>query len=204
VREDQLTDALWPEAEGDMAHWSFKTTLRRLRQLISNENAILHQDGKVSLDPRYCWVDVWAFERMVEQVDSLNVQARAGNEEGHFLDKTLSLYRGHFLEEENEKLWAIRLRECLKAKFLDVLDKIGSHWERQGDFKKAISCYRKGLEVDDLAEGLYQHQMRCFDKLGRKAEALEVYERCRSTLSAVFGIEPSPETEKIRRSILSE
>ena len=37
VKEEQLCDALWPDAEGDLAHRSFETTLYRLRLLLGKE-----------------------------------------------------------------------------------------------------------------------------------------------------------------------
>jgi hypothetical protein len=40
VREDQIMDALWPEADGDMAHQSFATNLHRLRQLLGYETIL--------------------------------------------------------------------------------------------------------------------------------------------------------------------
>ena len=61
VREDQIMDALWPEADGDMAHQSFATNLHRLRQLLGYEKAIQRQEKRLTLDDGYCWVDVWAF-----------------------------------------------------------------------------------------------------------------------------------------------
>src|SRR3990172_11548238 len=41
VAEGQITDLLWPESEGDMAHQSFATNLRRLRQLLGEERALV-------------------------------------------------------------------------------------------------------------------------------------------------------------------
>ena len=64
VSEEQLKDILWPDAEGDAAHAAFKMALSRLRQLIGIENVIRSYEGRVMLDPRSCWVDAWAFDRM--------------------------------------------------------------------------------------------------------------------------------------------
>ncbi len=66
VDGESLVDALWPEAEGDHGRSSFDTTLHRLRKLLSNEKIIQFGDGKVSLDERYCRVDAWAFEKLIE------------------------------------------------------------------------------------------------------------------------------------------
>jgi DNA-binding SARP family transcriptional activator len=53
-----------------------------------------------------------------------------------------------------------------------------------------------------LAEELYRRLMRCHAALGRRAEALAVYERCRKMLATVLGIEPTPETEILHRALL--
>ena len=60
---------------------------------------------------------------------------------------------------------------------------------------------QRGLEADDLAENLYQRLMTCYHRLGRRAEVLSVYERCKRIISASLGIEPSSETKAIRKSI---
>ena len=71
VREEQLADLLWPEADGDQAHSAFTTTLSRLRQLIGSEKAIEVLEGKATLSPRYSWVDVGALERIFSEAEIL-------------------------------------------------------------------------------------------------------------------------------------
>src|SRR5262249_10329627 len=60
VREELVMDALWPDAEGDAARVALASALHRLRGLLGREQAILRQEGLLSLDSRHCWVDVWA------------------------------------------------------------------------------------------------------------------------------------------------
>lgn len=67
-----------------------------------------------------------------------------------------------------------------------------------------MNCYQKGLEVDDLAEEFYQRLMTCLQRLGRRPEALTVYNRCRNTLSTALGVEPSIRTAAIYKSLLSD
>lgn len=57
--EGHIADILWPDADGDMAHNSFKMGLSRLRNLIGKES-IRNQDGRISINPSYCWVDALA------------------------------------------------------------------------------------------------------------------------------------------------
>ena len=58
ISEEGLADALWPDADGDLAHQSFATTLKRLRELLGGKDAIRLSGGLVSINPAYCWVDV--------------------------------------------------------------------------------------------------------------------------------------------------
>jgi len=118
--------------------------------------------------------------------------------------KAINIYHGPFLPDENGEIWTISLREHLGQKFMQCVNKLGHHWEMSGHYEKAVECYRRGLEVDDLAEEFYRRIMACYHRLGQLAEALSVYNRGRKILFATLGIEPSPKTEAIRKSLLSE
>jgi DNA-binding SARP family transcriptional activator len=203
VREDKLGDTLWPDADGDAAHHSFEMTLHRLRKLIGHENAIQYREGRVTLDPEYCWVDVWAFEHILggvggKQREELNETTVLPTQ------KAIKLYRGPFLAGEVEQSWMVSIRGRLRRKFLRNVSWLGHYWEQNENWKKAVECYEQGLEVDDLAEELYRHLIICYQKLGRKAEALSVYSRCKKTLSVALGIEPSSETKALYQKILNE
>jgi len=58
--------------------------------------------------------------------------------------------------------------------------------------------------VDNLAEEFYQGLMTCYQRLGRRSEALSIYSRCKKVLSTALGVIPSPKTESIHREILSD
>jgi DNA-binding SARP family transcriptional activator len=58
-----------------------------------------------------------------------------------------------------------------------------------------------GLEADPLAEELHRQIIRCQAALGRRAEALSAYHRCRKTLAIQLGIDPAPETETLHRAL---
>ncbi len=97
----------------------------------------------------------------------------------------------------------IPLRERLKNRFLGAILKLGKCREQQNEFAKAIECYEKGLAVDNLEEIFYEHIMLCCQNLGRKADAIRIYNRCRETLQTNLKIEPSHETEVIYQKILN-
>ena len=202
IREDQISDALWPEADGDMAHRSFKTTLHRLRQLIGDEKIIQLREGRLTLNDRYCWVDVWAFEHVLEEAGT-HWKNGLVDRAVQLTKKSIQMYKGPFLGREIEQPWSVSISERLRSKFLDSVLKLGSYWQQDQQWEKAIECYQRGLEIDDLSEEFYQGLMNCYQHLGQKAKALSVYNRCKRILSSTLGIEPSPKTEAIYKSLLA-
>jgi len=73
--------------------------------------------------------------------------------------------------------------------------------ESSGDADRAASCYLKALDVDDRAEDVYRRLIALYQRLGRRAEALALYQRCQTTLRESVGVPPSPETEAIVRAL---
>jgi LuxR family maltose regulon positive regulatory protein len=201
VREEQIADAVWPEAEGDLAIQSMSVALRRLRQLLGHEEAVRRQEGVLGLDARYCWVDAFAFERLLGKAASLGETGRkdgAAEQE----EKALRLYRGPFLAEDAGRSWAVSMRERLRSRYLSTMGGLGAHWMQAGEWEKARVCYQRGIDVDNLAEEFYQSLMNCYLADGRKAEALAVYDRLGKIFSSL-GVEPSPKTRNLLNSLRS-
>jgi LuxR family maltose regulon positive regulatory protein len=210
VREEQIIDLLWPDSEGDAGHSAFKTALARLRQLIGAE-AVVYQDGRITLDPRMVWSDAAAFLRMSERVEEewkelkdLGERDRSAKERTaravHELERAISLYRGPFVPDD-AIAWTVSLRERLRTRLLKLVTALADHYEQKGRWKTAAEVYQKGIEADKLREEFYQRLMICYQQMGQQAEAFAVYNRCRAELSYGLGLAPSSMTESIIASI---
>ncbi|ODS33379.1 MAG: ATP dependent transcriptional activator [Candidatus Scalindua rubra] len=201
VSESKIRDVLWPDAEGDASYNTLTTNLNRLRQVIGIEKAILFQKGRIELNPRYCWVDIWSFERLLDQAYSTK---RDGDKKKHvqLLEKAVEMYHGDFLDGEEEEFWTISPSERLRNKFIRCLSKLGSYREENRQFEKAIDYYNKGIEVYDLAEELYQRLIICYYRIGCNADVVGVYKRLEKVLSAASGITPSQKTKQIFKRLL--
>ena len=200
VAQEQLTDALWPAADGDAASRALVTTLHRLRRLLSCKEAIELKDGRLTLNPRYVWVDSNAFERLCDRAGTAEREGRADLARA-WLARAADLYRGHFLGKDDLP-WAVPRRERLRGRFLRLFEDLGRDREAAGDWRKAVDCYQEALEIDDLAELFYQRLMLAYQRLGRRADAHHIYQRCCKTLSATLGIKPSPQTEAVYKSLI--
>lgn len=213
VSEERIIDTLWPEAAGDLAHKSFEMALQRLRKLIGFDNAVRRQDGVLTIDDRYCWTDVWAFEQLVQDAaerevrnagpDERNEKQKQESRVHHMksaiepFEKAIRLYKGHFLAADARQSWITLTRERLRSKFLRLVTRAGEQYEQNNEWKKAVECFERGLERDGICEEFYQHLMVCHNKLGHRSETAKAYQRCCAALRHGLGLEPSSRTKEI-------
>jgi DNA-binding SARP family transcriptional activator len=205
VKEEHLTDILWPDADGDAGHNALTTTLARLRRMLGDERAVHLHDGRVSLDNRLCWVDRWLFERLCGRAEALLENLHSGKADPADLKQIMAraaeLYGGHFLRADADEHWTVDARERLRNKYLRLIGEKARYSEKMGDDEEAARYYQKGLESDHLAEEFYQGLLASYIRLGRYAEALRVYRQCKQALRSELGISPSPKTETLRKRI---
>ncbi|MBF0179167.1 MAG: winged helix-turn-helix domain-containing protein [Magnetococcales bacterium] len=202
VASTALADHLWPDAEGDAAMTAFNTTLHRLRKLLGRNEAILLGDGEASLNPECCQVDLWAMEHLSARIEATLKHAPGDYAALERLEnRLLATATGPFLASEGKAAWVQPAREQWRSRILQLLTRIGEHLESKDRHEAAERCYQRGLEFDPLAESLHRRLMRCLAHQGRHSEAAGVYRRCRSMLSVVLGMQPSPETERLFQSI---
>jgi len=194
VKDYQLVDALWPDDEGDSARDAFRVAMHRLRKILGDADAIVVADGRVSLNPNLCWVDALVF-------DELTGTARGSTESDVAQTRALGLYRGVLLPADRDEPWTMAMRERLRSKFMHHFARLGAMLEARQAWSEALDLYLRGLDADNLTESFYEGMMRCHAALGRHADALGAYRRLRETLAATLGIEPSPATDALYRSL---
>jgi DNA-binding SARP family transcriptional activator len=201
VPESRLTEALWQDDEGDSGHQAFAVAVHRLRKLLGNDEIIQIHEGRVSLNRRYCWVDVWAFERLLAQADRA---AREGEPEAsaRLEQQALDLYRGTLFAEDSDAPWTISPRERLRSLFIRHVGSLAAYLHGLGRHDEAVALYLRGIDADPLAEAFYQGLMRCYRDTARRAEALAIYRRLRQTISVMLGVTPSPASEALYRALV--
>ena len=195
VSAGKLTDALWPDSEGDAGYHALESALYRLRQLLGAASAVSMAGGKLSLDRGQVWVDSWAFERELQAVPS----GEAGPSER--FTRLRTLYSGDFLAQEPEKPWAVEKRTALREGFLRAIGNFAQSHEERGQWQEAARMYQVGIDVDSLAEGFHRGLMLCYLELGDHGAAVQAYRRCRELLLKMAGVQPSPKTLALYRSV---
>jgi DNA-binding SARP family transcriptional activator len=204
---ERITEALWPRIDGDSAHQSFTTTLHRLRKLLGQDDTLHLSEGKLSLDGRHIWTDVWAFEQTLGRIERMLRRPRESIDLDRLetlCERMTSLYAGPFLANESDEPWMFQTRERLRHRLVRALQDVCSHAQQAGTLEHAINWLERAIESDHIAEGLYRQLMSCYAHLGRRAELAETYERCRNAFAATRSDEPSAETRAHFEKLLQQ
>jgi DNA-binding SARP family transcriptional activator len=188
---------LWPDAEGDLGARNLAITVHRLRRMLGCHDSVLLHDGKLTLNDRVCWVDVWAFERLVNE-------GLRGLEEGEsepdpesLLRAALALYGGPFLGRETDEAWMLAPRLRLQVKFERLIAGLSSALEREGRIAEAIDVCLSALEREPFNECLHRRLIDCYVKTGEFSSAARAFVRCRKVLVEGLGVEPSEQTQRL-------
>ncbi|HNN42331.1 MAG TPA: BTAD domain-containing putative transcriptional regulator [Nitrospira sp.] len=192
----RLTDALWPEADGDQAQENFKKSLARLRKMIGIENAILWQDGKITLNRDLCWVDALAFETLAKQADARVANTRR-QDTGDIDKSALALYRGPFLGLEAIPEWAQPYQAELRRRWTRLLARRSDQSESMIGAQDMVRELEAAIDVDPVSEPLYQRLIPLLLAQGRRSEAVAQYDRCRAALARWGNRTPSVATDRL-------
>lgn len=204
VPVDKITDALWPDADGDAASSSFKVNLHHLRKLLGSEEAVLTSERRISLNFQYCYVDAPEFQRIADKI----LEFRTGANKAEMkkiiplAEKAMGVYKGNFIEDDDGYPYIAVTRERLRSKFIRLVEMTGMYYETQKQWHNAVGLYEKGIETDEFQEEFYKRLMLCYKKLGKDKEAVSVYNRCHRMLHKYFGVEPSAATKAVYEKLL--
>jgi ATP/maltotriose-dependent transcriptional regulator MalT/DNA-binding SARP family transcriptional activator len=207
VQEMTLAESIWPRIDGDYAQRSLTTTLHRLRKLLGEDKTIALKNSRLSIDTRSCWLDVRAFEQVANRIDGLLKHSHhtpTADDVGKLKERLLDIYRGPFMASEGDNPRYVGLRERLRTKFIRCIGVLARYFEDQCQWEQAVDCYLRSLEADTHAESFYRRLMICYRKLGRQAEAVDVYDACKRVFNAELRVDPSDETTAVYQNLLRE
>lgn len=197
VAASRLWECLWPDSEGDLGARNLAITVHRLRRMLGCHDAVLQHDGKLTLNDRVCWVDAWAFERLVNEGLRGLEQSESGPDPKSMLRAALALYDGQFLAREADEAWMLAPRLRLEVKFEQLVAGLSSALEREGRLGGAIDVCLSALEREPFNECLHRRLIDCYVKMGEFSSAARAFLRCRKVLVDGLGVEPSEQTQRL-------
>lgn len=206
LTKEELAEELW---SGDPpTAWEVA-----LRAIVSKLRTVL---GEVGLDgaealpgafgtyqlhlPAGAWVDLEAAAGAVHLAETAR---RAGDLDGAVGWSLVAnaIARRGFLPGE-EGAWVARVRSELRSIRIRALECRGEALLARGDHSGALADAELALGEEPFRETAHRLPMRAHVAAGNPAEALRVYERCRTVLVEELGVSPSAETEAVYVEIL--
>jgi DNA-binding SARP family transcriptional activator len=142
-------------------------------------------------------VDLWELQRSLARAAA---EATAADRATRF-DTAVDLYTGELLAGCTW-LWPQGPRDDLRGRVVDVLVWLADGRWAVGNVEGASRALERAVVVDPYAEQLYRRQMRLAARRDRLEEVEKVFEQLKERL-ALWGLEPTPETLKLRSELLA-
>jgi len=207
VSREELAEAIWGELLA--AAWESGLTA-----LISKLRAAF---GRIGLDGRAVltttdrgywmrllpgsWVDLEVARHSLHNAESA-VAAESFNTAYGDAVVAATILRRPFLEG-NDEPWIHGRRRILHAQRVRALDCLVDALAWNGELTLALAHADEVIALEPYRERGYQRLMQLHSQVGDRAEALRVFERCRTLLSEELGVDPSHETMSVHRELLS-
>lgn len=201
LSKDEVIDKLWPDTDPDAAQRSLDMALYRLRKQLDIGKAVHLNGGKLKVQSGLLWVDLWAVEDQVEKIEHALTFGESDQALRKQINQLFPLVAGADGDDAADTDEGMAHATHVRWRCALLLEKVGTHWESQGQWKEAIDAYHYGLMLEPANEGFYQRLMLCYQRLGRRSEAVMTYRRCVAALARLMDLSPSPETEAIYRRI---
>lgn len=206
VPRDELADVLWGDAPPATWEKALSVLASKLRALlaeagIDGASALTAAFGCYRLElPDGTWVDVLAAETAVREAEGF-LAAEKLEEAAAAATQAESLTGSPFLPGDDGPWVEAKRRELaeVRTRALGVLAETSLEAGNPADAGRWAEL---AVEAEPFRESGYRRLMEAHVAAGNRAEALQVYERCRRLLADELGAYPSPETESIYRDLL--
>lgn len=206
VARSELIELLWPRGVPPAGQSSLTAIVSKLRALFTRAgmdgaSVLTGANGCYELRlPGPSWVDVDAAADSVHEAEAALKSGDPGRAYGpsavaHHIARRPFLpgEEGPWIEQRRDRLrnFLLRALECRAEIYL---------WNQEHSL--AVEAAREAISLAPFRESAYRLLMRAHVAAGNAAEALRVYERCRTLISEELGVLPSPETRAVHAGVL--
>lgn len=183
----KLAGLLWPGVAERPARNNLVQTLRRLKK--TTELDLVVGDDSLKLS-----------EVLEVDIATLNVLAFR-NKYDELLNVTGELLPYDYDDLPQFSDWLLLEREKLSNLRREALTSLIKQNEKESNYEAALKHAHALLQLDKVDEETYRLTMRLHYLTGNRAEAMKVFERCKTVLQNELGVEPSLETHKLAADI---
>jgi DNA-binding SARP family transcriptional activator len=197
-RED-LLGLIWPDSDGPLAGQSLNSLVYSVHKTfgasLAGDSPVVEHDGRYRLNlDGGVGVDILQFDTSAEEGDRL-VGAGDTHRAIEAYQGAIDFYSGDLVAGEGVQY--IIERERLRARLLYMWARLADMRFDDGDYEGALENALRLLARDPCREDAHRMAMRCYVRLGARAQALRQYQICRQILVAEFDAPPEESTERL-------
>lgn len=204
VSVDMLIEAVWGEHPPRQARNALQVKISRIRSHLGEHGrALVYTQGTYRLQLDREQIDAGRFSRLIRDAATL---VDAGDHETAkvALEQATQMWRGSPLSDLDEHPRVVAARAKFQEEWLTAQELLAEIELFQGPgASDALARLRRALDKDPLRPKARLLLMRALEKLGRRAEALAVYDAGRRLLAEETGLAPSSELQEAFESILA-
>lgn len=158
--------------------------ISRARRVLGDDSLIDSQSGRIQLDSRRVYVDLWAMQAL---------KAASDEEAGWHCNRLLELYAGPLLHgsasADKHRIVAATARDRFVGLIIELSARV--------PLDQAIDVLHQAIARANVAEPLYRALIERLTQRGDAAEAVEVYQQCELALSQAYRVAPSERTQRL-------
>ncbi|MFI9721804.1 BTAD domain-containing putative transcriptional regulator [Streptomyces sp. NPDC052396] len=204
---EQATRALWGETAPRRADGTVRTYICRLRRVLGEAAGpdrleIRSCAGGYLLTADGATVDTDLFREQLALARRARARGELEAALGHFQDG-LALWRGTPFAEAHTAYFLSEREQWLRSRAVAV-EELAAVQVLLGHHAEALAALEPALAAEPLCERLWELRMQALAGLGRRADALAVYQEVRQLLCAELGLEPGPGLRELHRALLAQ
>lgn len=198
-----ILEAIWPDADSALAGQALNSLNHQLNKTsaryLNGAELIVHDTGHYHLNaPDRVWIDIDHFVRWSETGRQMLTTGEVAAGMIH-CQQALNLYQGDLCGDSS--IQTVLERERLRVAFLDLLVRLADHYYSHHDPGKALHYIQRVLTHEPCREDAHRQAMRCYVRLGQRAQSLRHYRLCCQALAAEFDMAPEPATVALYEQI---
>lgn len=203
--QTDLIDTIWTEDENSNPKSSLKTSMYRLRAMLSelavdNEEFIISSRGAYSWNTEIeCNVDAIEFERLCIESEKKDL---SNEEQITILKQAIDMYEGDFLKRFASDLWVIPLITHFHSLYVDKIKNLLMLLEKEKRYEDMEQYALNSIRIESYDEKIHCYLVKAFTKQGNNTAAIAHYNKATKILLANLGVQPSAELRNLYLDVL--
>ena len=205
--QSDIMDNIWPEDTSTNPVSALKTSLFRIRALLSeltsdDEEFIISSRGAYRWNTDIeCKIDAIEFEKLCEMSEEhkLDIDAKIA-----ILEEAINMYYGDFLKRFANDLWVIPLITHYHSLYVEKVKILLSLLDQKGRYVDMQKYALNAIRIESYDEKIHSYVVKAFMMLDNNTAAIAHYNKASKILLANLGIQPSKELRGLYLEILKK